>query len=158
MADVGMSVAILNPFVKSAINVLKTELGANVQRGAVRIENGQRSTHDVNVLIGVIGQAYGTVYYGMSIETACQIVGKMMGQPFEEFDDMAQSGIAELGNVITGLASKGLSEYGYECNITPPHLITGQNVKINAGDLMRLALPLYSPCGEIEIHLALQGA
>lgn len=158
MADSGMSVTILNPFVKSAINVLKAELGANVQRGAVRIENEQQSTHDVNVLVGVLGQAHGTVYYGMSIETACQIVGKMMGQPFEAFDDMAQSGIAELGNVITGLASKGLSEQGYECNITPPQLITGQNVMINSGDMMRLALPLHSPCGEIEIHLALQGS
>lgn len=158
MADSGMNVSILNPFVKSAINVLKAELAANVQRGAVRIESGQRSTHEVNVLVGVIGQAHGTVYYGMSLETACQIVGKMMGQPFEEFDDMAQSGIAELGNVITGLASKGLSEHGYECNITPPHLITGQNVMINAGDMMRLALPLYGPFGEIEIHLALQGS
>jgi chemotaxis protein CheX len=158
MADSGMSVTILNPFVKSAINVLKAELGTNVQRGAVRIESDQCSTHEVNVLVGVIGQAHGTVNYGMSLETACQIVGKMMGQPFEAFDDMARSGIAELGNVITGLASKGLSEQGYECNITPPHLITGQNVMINSGDMMRLALPLHSPFGVVEIHLALQGA
>ena len=158
MADSGINVTFLNPFVKSAISVLKTELGASVQRGAVRIEADQHSTHDVNVLIGVMGQAHGTVFYSMSVETACQIVGTMMGQPFDTFDDMAQSGIAELGNVITGLASKGLSEHGYECNITPPHLISGQNIMINCGDMLRLALPLNSPCGEIEIHLALQGA
>src|SRR5262249_54168151 len=151
-------VAILNPFVKSAISVLKAELGVTIQRGAVRIENEKRSKHEVNVLVGVLGQVHGTVFYGMLFDTACQIVGKMMEQPFETFDDMAQSGIAELGNVITGMASKGLSEQGYECNITPPHLITGEKVTINSGDMTRLALPLYTPFGEIEIHLALQGA
>jgi chemotaxis protein CheX len=151
-----VKVEFINPFVKAAIDVLKTEIGSEVERGRLRVESSSANTHDVNVMIGVTGAAQGIVIYSMAAETARNIVGKMMGQPFEEFDALAQSGIAEMGNVITGLASRGLSETGYICNITPPTLITGTNTAIGTLDIPRLALPLTSICGEIEIHLALR--
>ena len=151
-----MKVEFINPFVKAAIDVLKSEIGSEVGRGRLRVEATQTSNHDVNVMIGVTGAAQGIVLYSMSSETARGIVGQMMGQPFEEFDSLAQSGIAEMGNVITGLASRGLSESGFVCNITPPTLITGLNTHIGTLDIPRLALPLTTICGEIEIHLALR--
>lgn len=153
-----MRVEFINPFVKAAIDVCKSELGSEVERGRLRVEASPTSSHNISVMIGVTGAAQGIVLYGMSVETAKAIVGKMMGQPFEEFDSLAQSGIAEMGNVITGLASRGLSESGYSCNITPPTLITGQNTTIGTLDIPRLALPLTTECGEIEIHLALREA
>ncbi len=151
-----MKVEFINPFVKAAIDVLKSEIGSEVERGRLRVESSQSSNQDVSVMIGVTGAAQGFVLYSMSSDTARGIVGKMMGQPFEEFDALAQSGIAEMGNVITGLASRGLSETGYVCNITPPTLITGKNTTIGTLDIPRLALPLTTACGEIEIHLALR--
>lgn len=151
-----MKVEFINPFVKAAIDVLKTEIGSDIGRGRLRVESSANSSHDVNVMIGVTGSAQGVVLYGMAQETALGIVGKMMGQPFEEFDALAQSGIAEMGNVITGLASKGLYEGGYDCNITPPTLITGKNTVIGTLDIPRLALPITTEFGDIEIHLALR--
>jgi chemotaxis protein CheX len=151
-----MKVEFINPFVKAAIDVLKSEIGSEIERGRLRVDASATSNQDVSVMIGVTGAAQGFVLYSMSAETAKGIVGKMMGQPFEEFDALAQSGIAEMGNVITGLASRGLSETGYVCNITPPTLITGQNTSIGTLDIPRLALPLTTACGEIEIHLALR--
>jgi chemotaxis protein CheX len=151
-----VKVEFINPFVKAAIDVLKSEIGSEIERGRLRVESSQSSNQDVSVMIGVTGAAQGFVLYSMTSETARGIVGKMMGQPFEEFDALAQSGIAEMGNVITGLASRGLSETGYICNITPPTLITGSNTTIGMVDIPRLALPLTTACGEIEIHLALR--
>jgi chemotaxis protein CheX len=151
-----VKVEFINPFVKAAIDVLKSEIGSEIERGRLRVESNKGSTFDVNVMIGVTGAAQGMVLYGMSEETARNIVGQMMGQPFDEFDALAQSGIAEMGNVITGSASRGLSETGFVCNITPPTLITGHNTSIGTLDIPRLALPLTTKCGEIEIHLALR--
>ncbi len=151
-----MKVELINPFVKAAIDVLRAEVGADVQRGKLRLETESTSTQDVAVMIGLTGKAQGIVLYSMSEETALALVSKMMGQPCEEFDALAQSGIAEMGNVITGLASKGLSEAGLDCNITPPTLITGHNSSIGTLDLPRIALPLNSPCGVMEIKLALR--
>ncbi len=151
-----MKVEFINPFVKAAIDVLRAEVGSDVQRGKLRLENSTSSSHDVAVMIGLTGNAQGIVLYGMSLDTAKSIVSKMMGQEVEEFDALAQSGIAEMGNVITGLASRGLSETGFFCNITPPTLIIGQNTTIGTLDIPRIALPLEAACGIIEIHLALR--
>jgi len=151
-----MKVEFINPFVKAAIDVLKSELGTEVERGRLRVDSTKSCNFDVNVMIGVTGAAQGVVLYSMTEATARNIVGQMMGQPFDEFDALAQSGIAEMGNVITGHASRGLSETGFNCNITPPTLITGQNTTIGTLDIPRLALPLTTSCGDIEIHLALR--
>lgn len=153
-----MKVEFINPFVKAAIDVLRSELGSDVERGKLRLESSPSSNHDIAVMIGLTGKAQGVVLYGMSLETGRKIVSHMMGQDCEDFDALAQSGIAEMGNVITGHASRGLSENGYQCNITPPTLIVGQNTMIGTLDIPRIALPLATECGEVEIHVALKEA
>ena len=151
-----MKLEFINPFVKAAIDVLRAEVGSEVERGKLRLENSPSSSHDIAVMIGLTGSAQGVVLYGMSLATGKNIVSKMMGQECEEFDALAQSGIAEMGNVITGHASRGLSDNGYQCNITPPTLIVGTNTIIGTLDIPRIALPLITACGEVEIHLALR--
>jgi chemotaxis protein CheX len=151
-----MKLEFINPFVKAAIEVLRAEVGSEVERGKIRLETSPSSCHDIAVMIGLTGNAQGVVLYGMSLETGKNIVSQMMGQPCEEFDALAQSGIAEMGNVITGHASRGLSEHGYQCNITPPTLIVGKNTTIGTLDIPRIALPLVMSCGTVEIHLALR--
>jgi chemotaxis protein CheX len=58
----------------------------------------------------------------------------MMGQEFAEFDNLAQSGIAELGNVITGAATVKLSKEGFDAEISPPTLVQGEGIQISTLD------------------------
>jgi chemotaxis protein CheX len=153
-----MKVEFINPFVKAAIDVLRSETGSEVERGKLRLETSASTAHDVAVMIGITGKARGIVLYGMTTEAAKNIVSKMMGQECDEFDALAQSGIAEMGNVITGLASRGLAESGYQCNITPPTLIVGNNTTIGTLDIPRIALSVALQFGEIDIHVALREA
>ena len=74
------------------------------------------TTDDVTVLINLVGQIQGVVLYELSESTALGFVSRMMGQKFNEFDNLAQSGIAELGNVISGKATVELSKAGLEFN------------------------------------------
>jgi len=108
------------------------------------------------VLISMAGQVQGVVLYGMSEVTATAVVSQIMGQPFEAFDDLAQSGIAELGNVITGQASTRLAEAGFEAKISPPTLIMGKGTTVSTLDFQRLVVPLHTNLGEVQIHLALR--
>jgi chemotaxis protein CheX len=84
------------------------------------------------------------------------MVSKMMGQEFTEFDNLAQSGVAELGNVITGRATVKLSQLGYNTNISPPTLIQGHGIQISTLDFGRIVVPLTTEFGVIEVHLALR--
>jgi chemotaxis protein CheX len=81
-----------------------------------------------------------------------------MGQEFDEFDALAQSGIGELGNVITGRAGVLLAEAGYPSNITPPALVIGKGTLVTTLDLNRLVFPLETPVGQLEIQVVLKAA
>ena len=153
-----MKVEFVNPFIDSARSVLETELGVAVSKGPIALQSSAYTTQDVTVLIGVMGAVQGVVLYGMSQKTALNIVGAMLGQPFPEFDELAQSGIAELGNVITGLAATGLENAGYPSRISPPTTITGHGSMISTLDIRRLVVPLITEHGNLEIHVALREA
>lgn len=151
-----MNVKFLNPFIEAAFSVLEMEIGVTSQRGELSLQKSAATANEITVLISMVGQAQGVVLYGMSTQTALNIVSKILGQPFQEFDSLAQSGIGELGNVITGQASQRLAEVGFEANISPPTIIQGKGTLISTLDFDRLQVPLKTEIGEIQIHLALR--
>ena len=151
-----MKVEFIAPFLQAAKQVLESELGAEVSRGELALHRSAYTTQDVTALVGVTGSIEGIVLYGMSEKTARQIVSTIIGRPFVEFDSLAESGIAELGNVITGVASTLLAEAGYPSNLAPPILIRGSGMMISTLDISRLVIPLRTSCGPLEVHVALK--
>jgi chemotaxis protein CheX len=151
-----MNVKFLNPFVNSAHEILSLEMHETVQRGDLCLENGLYLTDDVTVIISLIGAVDGTVFFSMSKESAMQMASVLMGETFESLNKLAQSGIAELGNVITGRASMKLAEAGYEASISTPSLIIGKGATISTLEYPRLIVPLKTSMGSMTIHLALR--
>ena len=150
-----MKVAFVNPFIDAAREVLESELGGDANRGNIRMHKSAYTTDEVTALVGVAGAVSGVVLYSMSEETARNMVARMLGQDCPEFDALAQSGIGELGNVITGRAAALLAVAGYASNITPPALVMGKNTMITTLDLNRLVFPLETEAGTMEIQVVL---
>lgn len=151
-----MNVKFLNPFVDAAREILKLEMHETVERGDLHLESGLYVTDDVTVILSLIGEVNGTVFFSMSNESARELASALMGEKFGALDKLAQSGIAELGNVITGRASTKLAESGYEANISTPSLIIGKGATISTLEYPRLIVPLSTSMGLITIHLALR--
>ena len=151
-----MKVKLINPFVVAAGEVLKTEVQADVRRGEIKIFKSPYTQGDVTVLFTIVGQVEGIVMYGMTTSMALAFTSKMLGQPMEELDDLVQSGIAELGNVITGRAVTLLAQEGYMADISVPTLIIGSGVEISILEFQRLVIPLITQYGTLNIHLALR--
>ena len=151
-----MNVKFLNPFVIAAREILSIEMHETVQRGELRLDGGVYMTDDVTVIISLVGAVEGTVFYSMSEKSATGMVSAMMGEKFYELDKLVQSGIAELCNVITGRASMGLAEAGFEANISAPALILGKGATISTLDNPRVVVPLALSIGSMTIHLALR--
>ncbi|HPH96733.1 MAG TPA: chemotaxis protein CheX [Anaerolineaceae bacterium] len=150
------NVKFLNPFVDAAAEVLKAEVQLSIRRGNLSLQKSAMTADDVTVLLSLVGQVQGVVMYGMSTTTALDLVSRMMGQEFTEFDNLAQSGVAELGNVITGRATIKLSEAGYQSNISPPTLIQGHSIQVSTLDFSRIVVPLMTESGQIVVNLALR--
>ncbi len=151
-----MNVKFLNPFLEAVHEVLKIETGCEITKGALQLEKGAYITDDVTVIIALVGAVEGMVMYSLSFQTANCLVSKMMGDEINEFSSLVQSGVAELGNVITGRASVKLSQEGFEATISPPTLIIGKGSQISTLDFPRLVVPLSSECGSIVVQLAIR--
>jgi chemotaxis protein CheX len=151
-----MNVKFLNPFVDAAYEVLKVETGVKMTRGELVLEKEPYVSDDVTVILSLVGEVVGNVFYSMDTPLAKVLVSSVMGEPMAQFDSLAQSGIAELSNVITGQASIRLSNSGYQSTISPPTLICGKGAMISTLDYPRIVVPLTCPSGVLNIHLALR--
>lgn len=151
-----MKVQYVNPFVEASFSVIEMTMGTKPQKGQLAARPAVFTSQQCNVITGVTGQIEGQVIYGMSLVMADKVASQMLGQPIHTFDQLAASAIAELGNMITGNAMSLLAEAGYACDITPPSIIRGTNVKISTLDIPALVVPICLDFGEIEITISLQ--
>lgn len=151
-----MKAEFINPFLQAANEVLESELGASPKRGNIGLQRSAYTSDDVTAVIGVTGSVGGMVLYSMTEATARGMVAKMMGQEFPEFDALAQSGIGEIGNVITGRAAVLLAEAGFPSDLAPPMLIVGRGSMVTTLDVQRLVIPLETEVGKIEVQVALK--
>jgi len=69
-----MNVKYLIPFVDAAYEVLKAEAHYQMKRGQLSLEKGPYITEEVTVLLSLVGDITGTVFYSMSIHTVLNII------------------------------------------------------------------------------------
>ena len=153
-----MKVEYINPFVNAAYGVLEQVLGHAPTKGSLSMHTEHLTNQQCNVIYGVTGAIQGWIVYGMSMTTADKIASAMLGEPVITFNQLAASAISELGNMISGNAMANLSSMDYTCDITPPTIIRGKNVKISSTNLPVLILPLCVKQGQIEMALSLISA
>jgi chemotaxis protein CheX len=153
-----LKVEFINPFVKATVKVLETEVGRAipVEKGQLTIESSSYTGQDVTAIIGVIGAVQGIVMYGMSERTAKNIVSTLLKERIVVFNEMVESAIAEMSNVITGIASAELENAGYPSTLAPPMVISGRGVVISTINIKRLQIPLQTEFGNIELGVALR--
>ncbi len=153
-----MKVQLVNPFFDAAAQIIAQETNAAAARGSLRVEGNPCTTEDVTAVVGISGSVRGSMYLSMSRDTALALVSRMLGQPVADFDELAQSGIAELANVIAGTASTTLSTLGQEATITPPLMLLGAGASISSLDLQRLVVEVQSCAGDIRVHVAFRSS
>jgi len=150
-----MNIQYINPFVTASFSVIESVLAIKVEKGQLAMRPSLFTSQQCNILTGVTGSIHGQIIYGMTLSTADKIASIMLGQPIKSFDQLAASAIAELGNMITGNASTLLTEAGFKCDITPPSVIRGTNLRMSTLDIPALVVPLCMAIGEIELTVSL---
>ncbi len=151
-----MKVEFVNPFVESAVSVLRDMCSIKVEKGQLSVKKTAISTLGVAPIIGVTGDISGRVIYDMSFETALKLSSMMNGEDIFEFNELCQSTIAELSNIVTGNTISLLSAAGYRVDITPPTLCMGKDMQISKAEMLTLVVPLITDAGTIYINVALK--
>lgn len=151
-----MKAKFINPFITAATEVLSRECGVTVERdGSIALITEKITPMEITAMIGVTGSLKGIALYCMERETALAFFSAMLGEPANQFDDLARSAIGELGNMITGRAAVLLAEAGYGCQLTPPTILEGKGATIMMPDVPSLAVPMRTGKGAFQINVGL---
>ncbi|NMB07981.1 MAG: chemotaxis protein CheX, partial [Tissierellia bacterium] len=80
----------------------------------------------------------------------------MMGMPISEFDEMAQSALSELANMLTANAATVFAELEVSIDISTPTLLHGENISIKMNSNKVLCVEFLVDDIPIEINIAFE--
>ncbi len=120
-----MKASFINPFLSSSIHVIETVIQVRPTIGELRIREIDGLEDYIWLRIGIMGQMEKDILFGFPEPMALIMVSRMMGGSIvTEFNELCQSAVAELGNMISGNASTMLYNEGIVVDITPPHFVS----------------------------------
>lgn len=152
-----MDVNVINAFLVAAYDVLKKELDLAAEKGPISLTEGFVNIPDFTIRIDVTGETQGTIWYCMDNETACSIASRMMDSTITTLDDMAESALGELGNMISGAAAMQLEKVSIPCTPTSPVIMKGKRPCLLEGT-SALSIPLTTPLGSMDIKVSIHRA
>jgi chemotaxis protein CheX len=151
-----MKVEYINPFIESTNLVLEQLVQVKPDRGKLEVRDVTFKAQHIWIKIGVTGQLDGHVLFGIHEEVALKLVSAMMGGfSVTELDEMSQSAISELGNMISGNASTMLSNQGVVVDITPPQVILEDSQFLVYGKALSVPINV-SQIGEINLQVIIR--
>jgi chemotaxis protein CheX len=151
-----MDVNYINPVLGAFMTVLP-QLGlADVQRKGVSVKGRYIESPGVMIIVGIVGDIKGNIIYGMTIDDARKIASTMMmGMPVNDFDDLAQSAISELTNMLTANVATNFSVDNIIINISTPTLMHGEfTANANAEQVLCVDMSVNDTI--IQVHISLE--
>jgi chemotaxis protein CheX len=149
-----MKAEYINPFLESARIVIEQMINIRPTTGQLGVKEVKFVEKYIWIQIGITGQMQGDIVFGLHEAVALKLVSAMMGGfILTEMDEMGQSAISELGNMISGNASTMLYNQGVIIDITPPKVVQSANA---AGFVPKKALTIpliIDGIGELDIQV-----
>ena len=145
---------LVNPFIDAFISVMPQIGFPTPKRIKIYLQNKTLVGSGVVVSIGFTRQLKGNVVYNMSVDTAKFIASTMMmGMPVAVFDEMAQSAISEMANMLAANSATNLTALDLSVDISPPILTVGSGI-FNVGDSQFLVVEMDLGGHKVDIAIA----
>lgn len=149
-----VNVEYINPFLSSALNVFRTMLDCEIKRGKPFLKGGPQPDHDISGIIGLTGEAIGTVVLSLGRQTALTATSRFLGEMPTEISDDVVDTIGELTNMIAGSAKAQLESL--EMSISLPNVIVGRNHTVSfPSGVTPVGLPLECEWGPASMMVGL---
>ncbi|MGD9679090.1 MAG: chemotaxis protein CheX [Vulcanibacillus sp.] len=110
-------------------NVILQICGLQVLHGEITQCSTQYCNADIAVIIGIFGEFRGQVYFTLKMPLALKLASHVIGEPQSTIaDELFKSALSELCNIIMGNIVGSLYKIGIELDITPPTVLTSENI------------------------------
>ncbi|MDE7297980.1 MAG: chemotaxis protein CheX [Lachnospiraceae bacterium] len=152
-----MNADYINPFLLASAKVLKEMVFLDATLGKPYLNSLKFSDNSLLIMLGVTGEIKGQVILDFKNEVALDLASKMCMMPMTELNELAQSAICELCNMILGNAATVFSTKGIKIDITPPTVCRG-NVSFSTDYAANICVPvIYEAEKTIGINVSLKG-
>jgi chemotaxis protein CheX len=123
---------VINPILEAFTSILPQIGFQSVERKSVSLMGSVLENTGLMINIGVMGPLKGAIVIGMDTQSAKAFASKMMmGMEVTELDALAQSAIAEMGNMVCANACMIYSQAGINgLDISPPTLVIGEKGQV----------------------------
>jgi chemotaxis protein CheX len=143
----------INPFILSVCKVVKDMCMMELQIGKPVMKEEVYSEDASIIKLGLVGALTGTVVLNLEHSTALGIISKMMMTPMDTIDEIGQSAISELGNMIAGNAATVFASNDILIDITPPSYCLGREYQSDGNQMF--SIPFTSEAGPISIDVCI---
>lgn len=125
-----MKAEYINPFIESTLSVFKTMIGIEPKKGELYLKKDDEPSFDISGVIGLAGQAVGSIVISLPESLALSVVSKFLGEKKSSIDNDVVDAVGELINMIAGSTKKVFSERSLRFKISIPNVIVGKGHKI----------------------------
>jgi chemotaxis protein CheX len=146
----------INPFLEAATIVFRDVLQTELIRGKIGIKDSPAPSHEIAIIVGVIGSFSGEVVYSLNYDSAYKISGKLVpGMPIEDIKNEYKDMMGEIANMTTGNAMNIFASAGQSIEITTPNIVESKSTTIKFNKKPTLQINLYSKFGRLEVNVAI---
>lgn len=150
-----MDATVINPFLKSAINMFKEMFHFTPEYGkAYLVEGFGNHRWEISGVIGIVGKTEGVIVIRLTRSLAFKLLKEsgMKAETPEEINGLINGMVGEFANIISGNAINMITQD--KVDVTVPITIQGTNHTIswpNKGAI--IGIPFYTPHGPFEMQI-----
>ncbi|TGL62159.1 chemotaxis protein CheX [Leptospira ognonensis] len=146
----------INPFLEAATIVFRDVLGQDLIRGKIGIKDSPTPSHELAIIIGVVGSFSGEVVYSMNLDAAYKISRKLVpGLSDDDVKNEYKDILGEIANMTTGNAMNIFTSSGQSVEITTPNIQESKSTSVRFNKKPTLSINLYSKYGRVEVNVAI---
>jgi len=121
-----MDVKFINPFLNGTQEVLKKMAFMDAVPGKPYLKKEETASGDVSGIIGITGDATGSLALSFSEKCICKIVSNMLGEEHPEVTKEILDAVGELTNMVSGASRTQLEKMGMAVYAAIPTVVHGQ--------------------------------
>jgi chemotaxis protein CheX len=122
-----MDVKYINPFINGTLEVLKKMAFIDAVPGKPYLKKDEFAHGDVSGIIGITGDAIGSLSLSFSEACICGIVTNMLGEEYHEVTRDILDAVGEITNMVSGASRTQLEKLGMSVYAAIPTVIHGKN-------------------------------
>ena len=149
-----MKAEFINPFLDSTISVVATMASVQPVAGKPYIKKESAVVGDVSAVVGITGEAEGSLCLTFTESCILHIVSKMFGETKKEIDEEVKDAVGELTNMISGASRRALEGLGHHFQGAIPSIISGHNHEVRhvtKGPI--LSIPFTTDAGSFTVEV-----